>query len=89
MALVAGGEQVGWLVQMTPGAQALGETEQRFLDETTRALSLAAVGAALLAVIVGGALSWQITRPMRALTHAAHDLAGGRLGQQVPVHGAR
>jgi len=89
MALVAGGEQVGWLVQMTPGAQALGETEQRFLDETTRALSLAAVGAALLAVIVGGALSWQITRPMRALTHAAHDLAGGRLGQQVPVQGAR
>lgn len=87
-ALHVDGEQVGWLVQVTPGAQALGETEQRFLDETTRALILAAVGAALLAVIAGGALSWQITRPMRALTHAAHDLAGGHLGQQVPVQGA-
>ena len=82
------GEQVGWLVQMTPGAQALGETEQRFLDETTRALSLAAVGAALLAVIAGGALSWQITRPIRALTHAVQTLSAGHLGRQVDATGS-
>ncbi|MEW6580117.1 MAG: ATP-binding protein [Chloroflexota bacterium] len=86
-ALYAGGEPIGWLVQVTPGTQALGEAEQRFLDEMERALALAALGAALLAVMVGGVLSWQLTRPVRALTRAAHDLANGQLGQQVPVRG--
>lgn len=81
------GQRVGWLVQVTPGSQAWGEAEQRFLDQTTRALSLAAVGTALLAVIAGGALSWQLSRPVRDLTAAAHKLAEGQLGQQVPVQG--
>lgn len=87
IALYVGGEQVGWLVQLTPGTQALGEAEQLFLDQTTRALALAAMGAALLAVLAGGALSWQLSRPVRALTRAADSLARGQLGQQVPLHG--
>jgi signal transduction histidine kinase len=72
---------------VTPGEQALGTAENEFLADTTRALVLAALGAALLAVVVGGALSWQITRPMRLLRDAAHDLAAGDLGQQVAAGG--
>ncbi len=85
--LSAGGELAGWLVQDTPGAQALGEAERTFLNETTRALVLAALGASLLAIVVGGLLSWQLARPMRELTHAAHDLAKGNLGRQVRTGG--
>ncbi|GAB4418870.1 MAG: ATP-binding protein [Anaerolineae bacterium] len=87
VALYVGGEQVGWLVPQTPGAQALGEAEQFFLDQTTRALALAAIGAALCATLAGGALSWQLSRPVRTLTRATNSLAGGQLGQQVPLHG--
>jgi two-component system sensor histidine kinase BaeS len=85
--LTVDGERVGWLAQETPGTQALGAAEHRFLDEATRWLTGAAIGAALLAVIVGIALAWQLTRPMRVLTDAAHDLAGGQLGRQVDVSG--
>jgi len=85
--LSAEGELAGWLVQDTPGAQALGEAERAFLDETTRALVLAALGASLLAIVVGGLLSWQLARPMRELTHATHDLAKGNLGRQVRTGG--
>lgn len=86
--LMVDGEQVGWLVQVTPGAEALDETEELFLTETTRWLVGAALIAALLAVIVGGLLAWQLTRPLRGLTQATHHLAGGKLGYQVTIHGA-
>jgi two-component system sensor histidine kinase BaeS len=81
------GQRVGWLAQETPGSQALGATEEQFLSDATSSLAITAAGAALLAVIIGGLLAWQLTRPIRALTHAAHDLAEGELGRQVPVSG--
>ncbi|MBN2304381.1 MAG: HAMP domain-containing protein [Anaerolineae bacterium] len=86
--LTVAGEPVGWLVQVTPGEQALGDTEERFLSETTRWLTGAAIGAALLAVIVAGLLAWQLTHPLRNLTEAAHHLAEGQLGHQVTAQGA-
>lgn len=86
--LVVEGVHVGWLTQETPGQQALGSAENRFLDETMHWLVIAAIGAGIFAVAVGGLLAWQLTRPMRALTHTAHELAEGRLGKQVNVSGA-
>lgn len=86
--LIVDGDTVGWLAQVTPGEQALGETEQQFLTETTRWLAAAAVGAGVIAVIVGGLLAWQLTRPLRRLTQGAYHLAQGKLGHQVPVTGA-
>jgi signal transduction histidine kinase len=85
--LIVNGQRVGWLAQETPGSQALGAAEEQFLSDATSSLVITAAGAALLAVIIGGLLAWQLTRPIRALTRAAHDLAGGELGRQVPVSG--
>lgn len=85
--LNAGGERVGWIVQDTPGTQALGAAETQFLHDTTLTLKAAAVVAALLAVLIGIALAWQLTRPLQALTAAAHDLAAGKLGRQVTAQG--
>lgn len=87
VALEVAGQRVGWLAQDTPGAQALGAAENDFLDDAARGLVLAAIGAAVLAVLVGAALAWQLSRPMRALTTATHDLAAGALGRQVTVGG--
>jgi signal transduction histidine kinase len=81
------GQRVGWLAQETPGSQALGEAEKQFLSDATSSLVITAAGAALMAVVIGGLLAWQLTRPIRALTHATHDLAGGALGRQVQITG--
>ncbi len=88
IALTVDDETVGYLMQVTPGEQALGEAEERFLTEVNRWLVVSVIGASLLAVVVGGLLAWQLTRPLRALTAASHELAGGRLGRQVEASGA-
>ncbi len=87
VALNVDGQQVGWLAQQTPGGQALGEAEQRFLDDTTERLAITAVLATLVAVLAGALLAWQLMRPLRALTAAADDLAAGALGRQVNAGG--
>ncbi|GAB4572245.1 MAG: ATP-binding protein [Anaerolineae bacterium] len=85
--LTVNGEMVGLLAQETPGMQALGEAEADFLAQTRRGLWLAALGAGVLAVAVSALLAWGIARPVRALTHAAHDLSRGELGRQTQVSG--
>ncbi len=59
--------------------------EQAYLDRTSQALTLAALGAALLALIVGFLLARTLTRPLRALTEATEKMAGGDLNQQVTI----
>ncbi len=59
--------------------------EQAYLERTNQALTLAALGAAFLALIVGLLLARSLTRPLRALTAATEKMAGGDLDQQVPV----
>jgi signal transduction histidine kinase len=82
------GELAGWLVRVTPGQQAMGEAEARFLDDTGDWLAAAAIGAVALAIFVSVAFAHQLARPLRALTGAARDLAAGALGKQVSVKGA-
>lgn len=58
-------------------------------DEFIRRLDLSllsiAIGTIVVAFIFGAILSRTITRPIRELTKATHEMAGGKFGQQVPV----
>lgn len=80
-------KQVGWLSRLSPGVQALGAAEIAFLSESNRWLAVAGVGATLLALAVGIALSWTLARPLRELTNAVRVLSVGQLGAQVKVRG--
>ncbi len=60
--------------------------EQAYLARTNQALTLAAIGAAVLALIVGILLARTLTRPLRALTEATEKMADGELNQQVTVN---
>jgi signal transduction histidine kinase len=59
--------------------------ERAFLGRTYTALWIAAVGAALLALVVGLILARTLTRPLHALIRAAQNMASGDLEQQVEV----
>ena len=82
------GDQIGWLWLETPSEEALGQAENEFLAQISRRLTYTALSVAVLAVVVGVALAWQITRPLRALTHAVEELRRGQLGRQVQIEGA-
>ena len=86
--LTVEGEQVGWLWLETPGEEAFGQAETEFLAQISRRLTYTALSVAVLAIVMGAGVAWQITRPLRALTHAVEALQRGRLGQQVRVKGA-
>ena len=77
--------QVVGTVYSTGGPPNRGPNETRFLASTYEALILAALGAMVIAVLLGLFLAQTITRPVRELTIASAALASGRLNQQVPV----
>lgn len=87
IALNSEGQTVGWVGQQSPGAQLLGAAEADFLNQTLDALLLAAIGAAVLALVFGTGIAWQLTRPLRTLTGAVQTVAAGDLGTQVAVKG--
>ena len=69
--------------------QDLRETaEAAFLDRMSRAILISAIGAGLLALLLGAALASTISRPVRELTDGTKALAAGDLGHQVPVRTA-
>lgn len=82
------GEAVGWF--LIPGAR-VGPTgdrsdiESNFLRVVNRSILLSAVGASVLALLLGLALAGTITRPVREMTQATEAIASGELGLQVPV----
>ena len=82
--LIVAGTVIGTILSppLPPG---LTPQEQAYLDRTNQALTLAALGAALLALIVGFLLARTLTRPLRALTLATEKMAGGDLNQQVTI----
>ena len=56
-----------------------------FIKRLDLSLLLIAIGTIVIAFIFGAILSRTITRPIRELTKATHEMAGGKFGQQVPV----
>jgi signal transduction histidine kinase len=83
----AAGRRVGTVIDVAR-APALSPRELEYLVSTNRALSLAAVGAAAVALLVGVVLARNLTRPLRDVIRAVQALARGELDQQVPVRSA-
>jgi two-component system sensor histidine kinase BaeS len=77
--------QVVGYVQMAGGPPRPDPIEARYLARTDQALVLAALGAVIIAVLLGLFLARTITRPVRDLTAATRALAEGRPNQQVQV----
>lgn len=78
------GETVGILV---PGRVPFerNSREEEFIQRTTLMLVYSAVGASVVALLLGIFLSRTLTRPIRELTEATHAVADGELGRQVSV----
>jgi signal transduction histidine kinase len=81
------GRRVGTVIDVAP-APALSPRELEYLASTNRALSLAALGAALLALIVGIVLARNMTQPLRDLIQAIQAITRGELKQQLPIRSA-
>ncbi|MDX1612985.1 MAG: ATP-binding protein, partial [Candidatus Promineifilaceae bacterium] len=56
---------------------------QQFLNQVNRAIVIAVLIAAAIALALGALLTWQITRPLRELTGAAEAIAAGDLSRRV------
>ncbi|MEZ4731983.1 MAG: ATP-binding protein [Caldilineaceae bacterium] len=83
-ALVIDDQVVGAIVTVREGA-GLSPLEEAYLLRTNRALRLSAMGAAVLAVVLGLIVARTLTRPLQTLTTAIRAMTAGELGQQVPV----
>ena len=77
------GETVGILLFKKPPDK--NPLEDEFIRRLSQSIYLSAIGTILIAFILGAILSGTITRPIRELTKATHEMAGGKFGQQVPV----
>jgi signal transduction histidine kinase len=81
------GKVVGTVLStgQTPTRSAI---ENKYLASVSRSLWIAALGGAVIALLLGLFLARTLTRPVRDLTTATHALAQGRLEQRVPVRSA-
>ncbi len=84
--IIVDGNLVGWL-RSVPLSQSPrpDSPEARFLADTTRAILYSAIGATVIALLLGILLARTLTRPIRELTLVTRVLAKGDLGQQVTV----
>ena len=69
-----------------PGSLILDTAEQDFLNRINNSLWIAGLIATAVALLAGLILTRQITRPVRALTTGASQIAGGDLGCRVKVN---
>lgn len=84
--LKVNGETVGWLLfTQVPGGFNPGTPEENFLTSLNQATVFSALGAAGIALILGGILAFTLTRSLRELTSATQMLARGKLGHKVKV----
>ncbi len=77
------GQQIG-TVLVTNLEQTTVQNAQ-FLRQVNRAILLAVLAASVAALLLGGLLTWTMTRPLRQLTQAAEAISEGNLGQRVHV----
>jgi len=84
----ADGQTVGWMLFGQNPIQVRdlpGSPELDFLDRMQQALIWGALGATIVALLIGIFLARTISRPVRELTGATKRVASGELGVQVPV----
>jgi signal transduction histidine kinase len=82
------GQTVGWMLFGQTPIQVRdlpGSPELDFLDRMQQALIWGALGATVVALLIGIFLARTISRPVRELTSATKRVASGELGIQVPV----
>jgi signal transduction histidine kinase len=82
------GQTVGWVLFGQTPIQVRdlpGSPELDFLARMQRALIWGALGATIVALLIGIFLARTISRPVRELTGATKRVASGELGVQVPV----
>ena len=84
------GETVGWLwapflLQQAPMISPRLRPETVFLARVNQAIFFGALGAAVIALLLGILLARTISRPVRKLTEATQRIAQGELGLQVEV----
>ncbi|HUG34248.1 MAG TPA: ATP-binding protein [Anaerolineales bacterium] len=85
VSLTENGEVVGILVPIRVPFEG-NRREQEFIQRTNLTFFYSALGAAIIALILGIVLSRTLTRPIRELTQATHAVSEGDLSQQVTVH---
>lgn len=86
IALNIDGQPVGWLMlTFFPRQGSPNSPEGIFFTSINRAILYSALGSLLLAVLLGGLLSFTMTRSLRELTLATDEMARGKLGQQVQI----
>jgi two-component system, OmpR family, sensor histidine kinase BaeS len=84
--LKVNGQTVGWLIFNPPQGRFNPTTpEANFLGSVTQATIFSALGATLIALLLGGILAYTMTRSLRELTAATQLLAKGKLGHKVKV----
>jgi signal transduction histidine kinase len=81
------GRPVGTVIDRARAPE-LGPREVQYLNTTSQAIALGALGAALIALLVGVILARTLTRPLRDLIGAIQAMAAGELKQEVPVRSA-
>ncbi|QPC84939.1 HAMP domain-containing protein [Phototrophicus methaneseepsis] len=78
------GETIGIVLTAMPPPE-LDPTEQRYVDGTTQALIIGALGAGSTALVIGLLLSRQFLRPLTELTAAITAMRAGNLDQKVNI----
>ncbi|MCG3208683.1 MAG: Adaptive-response sensory-kinase SasA [Anaerolineae bacterium] len=83
-------KMAGWFIfddlPRNPPAPTLPDSpEQAFLDNVRHAIFMGAVGATLVALVIGVILAQTLSRPIKDLTAATKIVAEGNLGHQVKV----
>ncbi len=59
--------------------------DQKYIDQISQALWIAAFGGGLIALVLGLLIARSLTRPIGELTHATQEMAQGNLSQRIPV----
>ncbi|MFZ0544555.1 MAG: HAMP domain-containing sensor histidine kinase [Candidatus Promineifilaceae bacterium] len=81
-------ETIGWVILDSfdsSGSVPAESPESHFLANVNQATILGALGASLIALVLGVFLARSISRPVGELTNATRVVARGELGHQVPV----
>ncbi len=84
LAVEAGGSPVGTVVSAIQ-PRTRNPREDAYLERTNRMLVFSALGATVVALVLGVLLARSLTRPLREMTAATRALARGDLQQQVTV----
>ncbi len=82
--ILVGNQQVGTLLPVSTGTNVSGAAGE-FVSSVNRSTWLAGGIAAVVALVIGSVLFFQIVSPIQKLTSAAQQIASGDLGQRIPT----